>query len=553
MLHRWARRQPLLTALLSGLLLAASFPPSPLAPLAYVGFIPLLLVVEAYHIRWFRYVYPAFLLWNLGGCYWLMLTAMGAHDTGEAIESLVAGLVANLANPLLMSLPVWAYIRLRTRLGQYSSVWLFVPLWLVFEFIHFHWELTWSWLTLGHSQTMFPFYIQYIEFTGVLGISLHILAGNALVYTLLQAYAADNKAALRRPALLLGGWLLLPALVAPLLLRSGREVYKPIGTVNVRVIQPNIDPYSKFEELTRTGQIIRMRELIRQPGIDSIDLVVMPETAIPKALFADCLPTHPLTRPLVAEMQKDSFALLTGFNELRFFPASVKPNAAMRPYDMRYNAHFEGCPPRESGWYDGCNATVMLQPGGAPQTMQKSKLVPLVERVPYLETFDFLRNWNIDLGGSFGNYGLPNSIHCLRMQNGPVVAPLVCYESQFGDLVRQFVQHDAGMMAIVTNDGWWGNSSGHIQHAHFASLRAIETRREIARSANTGTSLYADARGYLHQQTAWWTPTFEDRKVKLLNGSTLYVQLGDWLGWLALLCVIGLAALRLKQRFGSKA
>lgn len=551
LLHRLARQRPLLMSLLSGLLLAASFPPSPLAPLAYVGFVPLLLVVEAYHIRWFRYAYLSFLLWNLGGCYWLMLTAMGAHSPAEAIESLMAGLIANIVNPLLMSLPLWAYLRLRRRLGRWSTVWVFVPLWLLFEFLHFRWELTWSWLTLGHSQTYLPFYIQYIEFTGVLGISLHILVGNALTYTLLHQFGTGQN--FHKTVYLFAGWLAWPLVLAPLLLWQGRGVYQSSGSVRVRVIQPNIDPYSKFEEMTRSEQIIRMRDLIRQPGIDSIDLVVMPETAIPKAFFADCVPTHPLTRPLIQEMQKDSFSLLTGLVELRFFPASIVANNSMERYDaLRHNAALAGCPPHPDGWYDHCNATLMLRNDAPPASMQKSKLVPMVERVPYLETFDFLKNWNIDLGGSFGNYGLPDSIHCLATHTGAKVAPLVCYESQFGYLVREFVQNGADMLAIVTNDGWWGRSSGHIQHAHFASLRAIETRREIARSANTGISLFVDARGYLYNQTSWWTPAFADRKVTLHQGTTLYVLLGDWIGWLALLAAFALTGLRIKQRFFEK-
>jgi len=536
-----ARNHPYKMAMLSGLLLATSFPPSPLSFLAYVGFIPLLLVVDAYHIRWLRYTYTAFLIWNLGGCYWLMLTAMGAHNTSEAIQSLVAGLLANIANPFLMAIPVWIYVRLRTRGLPWgiAPIWAFVPLWVTFEWLHFNWDLTWSWLTLGQSQTLYPFWIQYAEFTGVFGISAVLLLGNVAGYRMLY-HLREGKRILPEIGLL-AVLVIFAALSGVLLLRPGREVFKPSGTLRVRVVQPNIDPYSKFEDLTRNEQITRFVELASAPGIDTIDLVILPETALPRAIFGECLATNGLIQPLWKVVRADSISLMTGFSELRYFAKDARHlPASVRPYDAEYNPSFDACRDFPSGWFDACNAAAMLRYDAAPQTAEKAKLVPLVERVPFLESLTFLKDFNIDLGGNFGNYGLPDSLHALQTHTGARVGSLVCYESQFGGHVRQLVKKRADVLAIITNDGWWGRSSGHIQHAHFTTLRAIETRREVARSANTGISLFADAKGYLHQQTPWWQPAFADRAMHLHTAQTFYVRYGDIVGWLAGFFAIGL-------------
>lgn len=576
-----ARNKPYLMASLSGLLLAASFPPSPLSFLAYLGFVPLLLVIDhtpdkvfedpiwgsvkgalitfwraiTLQFLWrfrgeawvyrrriigryaqiFRYGYTTFLIWNIGGCYWLMLTALGVESPSEKIAAMSAGLMANLVNPFLMAIPLYFFSRLRRASQSFLMSLSFVFFWLSFEWLHFHWELSWSWLTLGHSQTMYPAWIQYIEFTGVLGISAHILLVNVVLYQLVRAWELKRQLALPMAALL-AALLLVPILLNPIITRPGRAVFQASDSLKVRIIQPNIDPYEKFSGTPRE-QVALFYELINQPGIDSIDFVILPETAIPRPVWNDRLRQDDLMEPLWTSVFNEQVSLLTGLVEIRYIdPKREAVPASARPY--------RGDGLRNPGFYDYYNATAMLRPDSSIQTFQKGKLVPFVERVPYLETLSFLKNLNIDLGGSFGNYGKPPVFHALETHQGVKVATLVCYESEYGDYIRPLIRQGAGLIAVVTNDGWWnfGNnnnerqgSSGHVQHARLSVLRAIETRREVARSANTGTSMFINNLGRIRQPTAYWTEAVIDSRCRLYDAETFYVRYGDYIGWLSLL------------------
>ena len=563
--------------ILSGLMLVLSFPPFPFSFLAYFAFVPLLLVMDhtpdrvyedrlwgwfktgiiniwrllTLQIIWrfrgknwlykrqkisryeqiFRYAYSTFLIWNLGCCYWMMLTALGVANASEAIEALTAGLLANILNPFLMAIPIYLFARLRSTSRSFLLSLSFIPFWIAFEWMHFHWELSWSWLTLGHSQTFYPDWIQYSEFTGTLGISAHILLINILLYQGIRAGVAKMKGLMIACVVSVMALIIAPFALNSFLLNPERAVFQPTSTLNVRLLQPNIDPYDKFGGMTAKQQVALFVELMEEPGLDTIDLAILPETAIPRAIWNHQLRSDALLQPLWAVLLKeDSLSLLTGLTEVQL----LDPATDEIPNSARYG--------KNMGYYEVYNAAALLRNGVEPQTFQKGKLVPLVERTPYLEHLVFLKNFQIDLGGSFGNYGKPPSMHPLEVREGAEIASLVCYESEYGDYIRPLIQKGAGIITVVTNDGWWnfsntqekrGGSSGHIQHAHLSVLRAIETRREVARSANTGISLFVDNKGYIHQPTEYWISTYTDRTCNLYEEQTFYVRHGDYLGWIS--------------------
>jgi apolipoprotein N-acyltransferase len=85
-------------------------------------------------------------------------------------------------------------------------------------------------------------------------------------------------------------------------------------------------------------------------------------------------------------------------------------------------------------------------------------------------------------------------------------------------------------MAIITNDAWWGNTPGYRQHLSYASLRAIETRRAIARCANTGISAIISPSGEIIQPTPWWEPAVIEGEIPLRDDITFFVAHGDFIG-----------------------
>lgn len=535
-------KRPYLAVLISAVLLILSFPPFPTGVFAFFAFIPLLMIADT-RKPVFGYVYTAFLLWNWGCGYWIGFTGFGV-EKDEQLMAFTTGVLANFANALLMTLPFAGYSRFRTviaksglsvRMQLLLSYGSLICFWIMFEYIHFHWDLSWSWYTLGHALSYHKTLIQYYELTGVLGGSVHILILNVILYEIWRRKSVLVDWSRKKWVAAALVMILLPAGVSFLLLIPSRSVFQSSGSLNVRVLQPNIDPFLKFDVLTPEEQVKMFTEMIKKPGIDSIDLIVMPETAVPRYFWRNEIETAKLIQPLkmIADSQKK--AILTGLVEARQYHTPEPPTATARKYG--------------DGFYDMYNAAALLSPYYPVQTFEKGLFVPFVERTPFIETFPFLRNLMVKIGGGYGGYAKPDSIFPMKVNAKAKVGSMICFESGYGDYIRKLSGKGANFLAIITNDGWWKKTSGHLQHAQFTTLRAIENRREIARSANTGISLFADVKGNLTHKTTYWTRTSIDKKVKLYEAKTFYVKYGDYIGKIALLLTLILTVYGLVLRF----
>ena len=140
--------------------------------------------------------------------------------------------------------------------------------------------------------------------------------------------------------------------------------------------------------------------------------------------------------------------------------------------------------------------------------------------------------------------------HCRRTA---YEAPAVCYESVYGAYVGEFVRGGAQLILVITNDGWWRDTAIHRQHFSFSRLRAIEHRRAVARSANTGISGFINARGDVVGPTLGWARRgVLTAPVALSDELTVYTRYGDYLGRIAqyvmLLCLLYYVAYRVKRR-----
>jgi apolipoprotein N-acyltransferase len=196
---------------------------------------------------------------------------------------------------------------------------------------------------------------------------------------------------------------------------------------------------------------------------------------------------------------------------------------------------------KENIWYDSYNTALQMDSTSDIQLYHKSKLVPGVEKLPYPEVFKFLGPLAIDLGGTVGSVGSQEerSVFKYKPQAGISAAPVVCYESIYGDYVSEYVRNGASLIFIITNDGWWSDSPGYRQHLQYATLRAIETRRSIARSANTGVSAFINQKGEIVQRSKWWVQDALRGTIHANTALTFYTRTGEYIGtsalWLALM------------------
>ena len=338
------------------------------------------------------------------------------------------------------------------------------------------------------------------------------------------------------------GVLLLPAAVSLGIWWSWEQPDE--GTAEVSILQPNVDCYDKFNGRA-DWQEDNITDLLAQVPAGA-QFILLPETAVPGHYWEPELSElRPADEPgmfwqeLTDNLRRShpGALLVTGANTLRYYAAGVQPRTARR----------DGF---GEGYYDVFNTAVGLDSAGRMQLHHKGKLVIGVENTPTL-LFDILQFLVIDLGGVVGQIGMGQ--HGTAFEHrGVKTGPAICYEGLYGDFFGDFVRRGAQFMAIISNDGWWGDTPGYKHLFTISRLRAIEHRRAIARSANTGMSGFISARGDIGQTLGWEKRGVFTAAVPLNSELTFYTRYGDYLGriseYLMLLCVLYYIAYRAKKK-----
>ena len=489
----------LFLSLLSGLLLAFSWPSIGIFPFIFFAFIPLLVLEERAEKGKivFGFTYLSFLVFNLITTYWVWYaTAVGS-------------VFAFLVNSLLMAFAFYIFHKIKEvtkpRLGYLA----FIVCWLSFEYLHLNWDLSWPWLTLGNVFANIPSIVQWYEYTGVLGGSLWVLLINILVYRTWTVEGTKQK------------WIL-PVLViiAPVLfsfyLGSAKELLIT-DTQEIVIVQPNVDPYTDKFSIGYEEQLSDFIALAKTKLTQSTVLLVGPETALQERIWENKLEVTYSVRAF-RELQKEfpDLSILVGANTYKMFGHGEQKTATAR--QIR-NEHV---------FYDAYNSAIFIPDSGKVQVYHKTKLVPGAEKTPFPKLLDKLAGLMLDLGGTSGSLGTENKVHQFKV-NEMNVQPLICYESIYGDLQKG----NTNLIAIITNDGWWKNTAGYKQHFAYARLRAIEQRKMIVRSANTGISGVINANGEVLECTNWDEVICIATDVQLNNETTFYSKFGDYIGRLS--------------------
>ena len=505
----------LLLPLVSALLLSLPFLVEGVWFIALIALLPLLAAEEIATRRgikgfWAIY-YLAFLIWNLLTTWWVYLaTPPGA-------------IAAFTINALQMSLVFGLFRRMRRLTGGFLPYLFLIITWLAWEHCYFNWHVSWPWLVLGNSFATSLSIIQWYEYTGVLGGSLWVLLTNALLFRIIKMKCNGERVALS--ALSAALVILLPIVASLLIDASLKREMQQEGASQPRaafaIIQPNIDPYSdKFGGMSQSAQTTQLLQLSAEalenlPTLgDSSTIVLSPETFLSPDGSRNSLLLE------YAPLENSSFRRIYDFATNRGVDYivggvtySIDATASKR------NTH---------------NTAAMIFREGTIEYYHKSKLVIMAESTPFVGIFKPLEKFAIDLGGSVGSFTTQKERSIFSTSNGVKIGTAICYESVYGDFYREYILKGANVMSIITNDGWWGNTPGHRQHLHYASLRAIETRRAIARCANTGISAFIDKRGRIVAASEWWKPQYLNGSLPLEERLTFFVTNGDVIGRVAL-------------------
>ena len=485
------------------------------------------------------YHYSAFVLWNAVTTFWVCNATIGG------------GIFAVLANSLQMSL-VFGLFRLSKKRFSGSLPYIFLmAAWIAWERFYFDAEISWPWLVLGNSFARSIWAIQWYEFTGALGGSLWIWMCNLSIFGILVSLSDGSISHWNGKAKAAAATGLLVLFVAPPVVSGfiGREYHDAMEEgeqLDVMIIQPNIDPYNKFQAMTQAQQngiLLSMAEKnLKERKNDSTAaplLVVAPETFTGGVICGEYQRSQ--TWNGFVRFLKD----YPGVNML--FGAST--------YDYIHSPEAPSYTARKVGdgmWVESHNSALMTDGSARTEIYHKSKLVVAVEHTPYPRIFCPIDNM---LGGVMGRCVGQDEISLLHVKDKDSSIPIgcaVCYESVYGEYYTDYIRKGAKAMTIITNDAWWGNTPGYRQHLSYASLRAIETRRAIARCANTGISAIISPSGKIHQPTPWWEPAVIEGSIPLRNDITFFVSHGDITGrvctFIFLLMLLALAVQSVTRR-----
>lgn len=512
-------------ALLSGILLWLSWPPHGLAFLSFLAFVPLLMVSQSLteedarlpFLKGMGYSYLTFVVWNILTTWWVK---------NSTLEGCIAMVVLN---SLFMSMVFGGWQRFRKlRLPFWVDALCFTAFWCAWEFLHLNWDLTWPWLNLGNVFSSCTEFVQWYEITGAFGGTIWILVANFLMVALLQSVRQAGKRRIIVGSVLLA-WLIVPAAVSLIRFYTySMPTEQNRRSIEAVVVQQNTDPWEEEYAMSNKEHAARILEVARPLITDKTDVVVCSESALANTMKydifvngqgrsseiyngLDLFDTTILTHP--------DLNFIFGTSTVQYYPNKATETARLAPGIGRL-------------YYDYYNTSACYNRFGVTGTYSKSKLVPGVEKMPYPKVFGFLEELAIDLGGISGSLGEDSVQRAFLMPDCQVrIGVPICYESAYGEHFGEFVRNGAEVMAVITNDAWWGETPGHTQHFLMSKLRAVETRRSIMRAANTGTSAFIDERGTAHQTTQYGVRTAIRQNVFLNDQLTFYTRHGDYLAW----------------------
>ena len=537
----------IILAAISALLFSVSWPTYGVPFFIFFAFVPLLLMEQEIskfskikRKGWavFGLSYFTFFIWNLVTTGWLYYAKN--PDGSNAIFAVVFPVVVN---SLLMSTAFQLYHWYKKVRGTYFGLVFFVAIWLSFERFHLSWEFTWPWLNLGNVFSEYPKVIQWYDTIGATGGSFWILLINVFTFYTIRIWEAGRiRKDLIKNVSILMAVIFLPILISVYKYNSYQE--KPVGNVNVVLLQPELDPYNEKYSKDSLQILDELLTLAEQNSKRKVDFFIAPETAFPGR---GSLSEKGFNKSISINIAKEFLTkhpqsiLLTGASTHKFlFNESETENYSVKIQDGL--------------WVNSYNSALQIIPNQNVEVYHKGKLVPGVEIFPYIRFLKpFLGDAMLDFGGATSSLGIDKERKVFVNQfNKAKVAPIICYESIYGEFVTDYVKNGANLLAIMTNDSWWGNSEGHKQLLSYARLRAIETRREIVRAANSGISAHINAKGDIVEDTFYGDQTALAVTANLLEEKSIYTKTGDLISRIAIFVLGFLLIYHFGEKIASK-
>lgn len=496
--------------ILSGLAVGLSFPPIPFPFFLFFCFIPFLHVIYSLNkaSSLFKATYVWAFIFNAITLYWV-----GSWSKEADPFLMLSGGVLLFFNPLTFFIPIYGYYLTNKIFKKDFSIWFLPFFWIAYEYIYSITDFRFPWLSIGNLASYFNTYIQIADIIGVSGLGLLILLANISLYKSYINYK-ENKKFLNTYSLIFLGVVFVPIIYGVIKIGTYKE---PKQKVKVGIIQPNLNPWNKWQ----SGSLVTQAELYLNLSDKAVKqgakILFYPETALPVYLLDG--QHFNLVSRIKNYCDSNNVVLFTGMPHIIYYFGKGNIPQDAKLYDgtdigyQSYNSVIRFLPYNNSADFYG---KIMLVPFG--------EKVPLVEYIPFLGD---LIKWEV--GISSWNTGKDTVVF-----NTPIkynnytdsikVASIICIESIYSQFVSSFVKKGGQLIAVVTNDSWYGNSSGPYQHQAFSILRAVENRRYVIRAANGGISCVINPLGKTLIKTKMFTKDVIISEVGINSEITFYTK-----------------------------
>jgi apolipoprotein N-acyltransferase len=498
-------------AILSGVAVTLSFPRASAGLLSFVALVPLFAAVARVRPGR-REAFKAGFLFGMA-CYltmlwWIVKLIPSADVTIPWLmtPALIALVLYLAVYPAFFLLVTGALARYRA--GAFAV--MAPALWALFEVARNRGELAFPWGSLGYALSDHPVLAQSASAFGVPGLSFLVVMVNALLAAAFVVRGARARALCAALALLVVTGMALHGRAA---MGAAGEAEAAAPTLRLSIVQPNVDLAVKWKPEFKDSTLRLQARLAREAAATGAELVVFPETAVPAYIDRD-----PQFKPGLARVARElGVPIYIGFLDYRY----DGPKEALNIY----------------------NSSGLFDPAGRLQRYDKTHLLPFGESLPLASRLRWLRK--VDFGQA--NFQ-PGPRRAPLDAGAARLTPLICFESVFPYLCARGVREGAQILVNITNDGWFGDTPGPYQHAQMAILRAVEFRRPLVRSANSGVSMVVSPTGEVVAHLGLYQEGIITTDVPLLDTRTIYSRFGDWPLILFSVVLVGAAALWARRR-----
>lgn len=454
---------------------------------------------------YFTLIIPGFIIFSIISIGWMR------------VASLTGAIAVILGLAFLMSFALWLAHLIRLKTKGYLLYPAVIIFWLSYEFLSLNVNIVSPWLNLGNGLAKDILFIQWYEYTGTSGGTLWILSSNLLLTAFLTTPFQES---FKRTVLIILWGIIIVIPVSFSLLRYSQVKDNISVATEVVIIQPNYDPYSLKFTVPFEEQLLTSISMAEKHASPETSWIITPETTVDDPVNLDSLASNKYILMISGLVKKfPGASVVSGIVSYKIYPRSDSPpTVSARKIDG------------SEKYYDHFNTAIKIDTSNIQEVYHKSKLVPGIEMQFSNGPGRFISRILPFLGGTKWGYGIQEERSCFEHNTDSVkIGPVICYESVFGEFVTGYVKNGAEALFIITNDGWWKNTNGYKQHLAYASLRAIETRRPVARSANTGVSCIIDIRGNRTVESTWWTNEVIKGVIYPDTRITTYVKYGDYL------------------------